>query len=86
MDKKDTCNGTTTLLRTLKLSIHQKKHLKKGKSQFPQNNIEQHNCLTLTIRKVSNHHIRVISGASCDIDDWSNNAENSALHLRNNDI
>ncbi len=26
----------------------------------------------------------MISEASCDTDDWSNNAENSALHLRNN--
>jgi len=26
-----------------------------------------------------NHHIRVISEGSCDTEDWSNDAENSAL-------
>jgi len=43
--------------------------------------------LTLvTIRNVSwaaNHHIRMISEGSCDTEDWSNNAENSALHHMN---
>jgi len=29
------------------------------------------------------HHIRVISEGSCDTEDWSNDAENSALHRRN---
>jgi len=36
----------------------------------------------ITIRNVSrssNHHIRVISEGSCDTEDWSNDAENSAL-------
>jgi len=27
----------------------------------------------------SNHHIRLISEGSCDTEDWSNDAENSAL-------
>ncbi len=28
-------------------------------------------------------HIRMISEGSCDTEDWSNDAENSALHHRN---
>jgi len=32
---------------------------------------------------VSNHHIRMISEGSCDTEDCSNDAENSALHHRN---
>ncbi len=32
---------------------------------------------------VSNQHIRMISEGSCDTEDWSNDAENSALHHRN---
>ncbi len=31
-----------------------------------------------------NQHIRMISEGSCDTEDWSNDAENSALHYRNN--
>ncbi len=37
---------------------------------------------TLIIRNVSwaaNQHIRLISEGSCDTEDWSNDAENSAL-------
>ncbi len=30
-----------------------------------------------------NQHIRMISEGSCDTEDWSNNAENTALHHRN---
>jgi len=36
----------------------------------------------IIIRNVScasDHHIRVISVGSCDTEDWSNDAENSAL-------
>ncbi len=36
----------------------------------------------IIIRNVSwaaNQHIRMISGGSCDTEDWSNDAENSAL-------
>ncbi len=29
------------------------------------------------------HRIRIISEGSCDSEDWSNYAENSALHHRN---
>ncbi len=41
---------------------------------------------TLIRRNVSwaaNQHIRLISEESCDTDDWSNDAENSAWHHRN---
>ncbi len=31
----------------------------------------------------ANQHIRMISERSCDTEDWSNDAENSALHHRN---
>ncbi len=31
----------------------------------------------------ANQHIRMISEGSCDTEDWSNDAENSALHYRN---
>jgi len=37
---------------------------------------------TLIIRNISraaNHHIRVISEGSCDTEEWSKDAENSAL-------
>jgi len=40
---------------------------------------------TLIIRNVSgeaNQHILMISEGSCDTEDWSNDAENSALHHR----
>ncbi len=30
-----------------------------------------------------NRHIRMISDGSCDTEDWSNDAENSALRHRN---
>ncbi len=37
----------------------------------------------IIIRNVSaNQHIRMISEGSCDTEDWSNDAENSALHHR----
>ncbi len=42
--------------------------------------------LTLIVRNVSwaaNQHIRVISEESCVTEDWSNDAEISALHYRN---
>ncbi len=36
-----------------------------------------------TIPLVENQYIRMISEGSCDTEDWSNDAENSALHHRN---
>jgi len=35
-------------------------------------------------QKAANHHIRVISEGSCDTEDWSTDAENSALITRIN--
>ncbi len=34
-------------------------------------------------RKSPNRHIKIISEWSCDTEDWSNDAENSALHHKN---
>ncbi len=31
----------------------------------------------------ANQHITIISEGSCDTEDWSNDAKNSALHHRN---
>ncbi len=39
---------------------------------------KQHNCF-----RASNLHIRSISEESCDTEDWSNDAENTALNHRN---
>ncbi len=36
-----------------------------------------------TVFKASDQHIRMISEGSCDTEDWSNDAEKSALHQRN---
>ena len=33
----------------------------------------------MNVSCASNHHIRMISEGSCDTEDWSNDAENSAL-------
>ncbi len=38
---------------------------------------------TTSVSWASNQHIRMISEGSCDTEDWSNDAENSALHHRN---
>ncbi len=46
----------------------------------------EHNSSKLIMRNVSwaaNQHIRMISERSCDTEDWSNDAGNSALHHRN---
>ncbi len=40
-------------------------------------NIKQQN---KNVSWVENQHIRMISEGSCDTEDWSNNAENTALH------
>ncbi len=31
---------------------------------------------------IMNQHIRMISKRSCDTEDWSNDAENAALHIK----
>ncbi len=37
----------------------------------------------IIIALLANQHIRMISEGSCDTEDWSNDAENTALHHRN---
>ncbi len=37
------------------------------------------NLIIINVSWVSNQHIRMISEGSCDTEDWSNDAENSAL-------
>ncbi len=39
--------------------------------------------ITINVYCAANQHIRLISKVSCDTEDWSNDAENSALHHRN---
>ncbi len=49
-------------------------------------NIENNEMLKMMKINVSwapNQPIKIISEGSCDIEDWSNDAENSALHHRN---
>ncbi len=49
--------------------------------------IKQHNFSTLIIiRKISWAANQHISEVSCDTEDWSNDAENTALHHRKNGI
>ncbi len=43
---------------------------------------KKHKSTTVTTL-IINPHIRMISEGSCDTEDWSNDAENSALHHRN---
>ncbi len=59
------------------------------KNKFPQKHKGAQRFTKLFIRNVSwaaNQHIRMISEGSCDTEDWSNDAGNSALHHRNNYI
>ncbi len=56
------------------------KYLNKNVSHVPKNNIKQHN--SFNIENI-NQHIIIISDGSCDTEDWSNDAENSALHQIN---
>ncbi len=79
--------GTFVMLR--KISISNKCHSFKSKNPekynvalFPQNYEAAQLFSKLIIRNTSwtaNHHIRMISEESCDTEDWSNDAENSAL-------
>ncbi len=39
--------------------------------------------MTMNASCEANQHIKMISEESCDTEDWSNDAENSALHDRN---
>ncbi len=58
-----------------------KKKKKNFFSQFPQTYWAAQ--LLLTFSWAPNQHIRMISEGSHDTEDWSNDAENSALHHRN---
>ncbi len=43
-------------------------------------NMKQHNCFNIAnTQRFLEQHIRMISEESCDIEDWSNDAEHSAL-------
>ncbi len=46
-------------------------------------NTKQHSTDNENVSWAANQHIRIISKGSCDTEDWSNDAENSALHHRN---
>jgi len=59
------------------LSIHQSPE--KKNQGFHKNSFQHVSCFF----KAANHHIRLISEGSCDTEDWSNDAENSALHNTN---
>ncbi len=39
--------------------------------------------IIINVSWAANQHIRMISERSCDTEDWSNDAENSALHHSN---
>ncbi len=55
--------------------------------RFHKNKKQQLFSTLIIIRNVSwaaNQHIRMISEGSCDTEDWSNDAENSAAHHRIN--
>ncbi len=39
--------------------------------------------IIINVSWAANQHIRMITKGSCDTEDWSNDAENSALHCRN---
>ncbi len=60
---------------------------KENVSQFPQKyEAAQLFSTQIIIRNVSSEsdqYIRMISEGSCDTEDWSNDAENSAAHHRN---
>ncbi len=48
-----------------------------------QHNFNIDNSLIINASWAANQHIRMISEGSCDTEDWSNNAENAAVHHRN---
>jgi len=67
----------------MNLNLLLKKHLLLLYLGFHKNIMQQKQFLTLIIKiNVSwapNQHIRMISDGLCDTEDWSNDAENSAL-------
>ncbi len=68
---------------SFKLSVHRRILKKGGKvSQFPFKILSSTAVFSIN-NKAPNQHIRMISEGSCDTEDSSNDAENSALHHRN---
>ncbi len=56
-------------------------------SRFPQKNSNLFSRLIIrNVSSAANQHIRMISERSCDTEDWSNDAENSALIIAINYI
>ncbi len=72
-----------TIVQTFKVieTKKQKKELLFSKDALNWCNIDKMNAMLIIIKKNSwaNQHIRMISEGSCDTEDWSNDAENSAL-------
>ncbi len=55
-------------------------------SSFINPKVKQHNCFQHYYNKkyiAANHHSRMISEESCDTEDWSINAENTAVQHSN---
>ncbi len=50
---------------------------------FPQTQLFSSLIIIRNVSWAANQHIRMVSEGSCDTEDWSNDAENSALHHRN---
>ncbi len=53
------------------------------KNMFNIENNEMLKMMKINVSWAPNQPIKMISEGSCDIEDWSNDAENSALHNRN---
>ncbi len=53
------------------------------KNMFNIENNEMLKMMKINVSWAPNQPIKMISEGSCDIEDWSNDAENSALHHRN---
>ncbi len=94
----DTINLTKVIVKTIlqkmyisnkcisfELTIHQK-ILENNASRIPQKYEVELFSTLIMIRNYSwatSPHVRMISEGSCDTEDWSNDAENSALHRKN---
>ncbi len=69
-------------IKCIELSIYQR--ILKKRCHDLHKNIKQHNLIILrNVSWAANQYIRMISEGSCDTEDWSNDAENSALCHRN---
>ncbi len=60
-------------------------YIYKNSEKMHHKNMKQHNCFQYWyfVYWAANQHIRMISEGSCDTEDWSNDAENSTLHQKN---